>query len=109
VFAPREIVFGDGALLLFLRQNGGAAMQARQVASLAFIIGRAGGAARRLDVDERQRRRLVNPAIVSPDGRRACLGGRRDDLLVAGETKARWARWCAPAWRTKPHALVVLT
>ena len=26
-------------ILLFLRQNGGASMQARQVASLAFIIG----------------------------------------------------------------------
>lgn len=119
LFAPQEIVSAMERILLFLRQNGGAAKQARQVASLAFIIGeqivQLGGWKWMSVSDDGS----VNPAIVSPDGVRACLVVDVMTLLVAGEPKAsgptalggrqgslgRLVRACV---KNEHHALVVL-
>lgn len=87
VSEPREIVVAMDRVLLFLKQNGGAARQARQVSSLAFLVGeqlvKLGGW-RWASVSEDG---SVNPSVVSPDGRRACLVVDMATLLVAGEAK----------------------
>ncbi len=73
VFAPRDILAAMERVLLFLRRTGGAAVQARQVSSLAFIVGeqlvQLGGWKWMSVSDDGS----VNPAIVSPDGARAVL------------------------------------
>ena len=107
VFAPREIVSAMERILLFLRQNGGAARQARQVASLAFIIGEQVvqlGGWKWMSVSEDD---SVNPAIVSPDGVRACLVVDVMTLLVAGETKGSLGALVSACLENRPHDLLV--
>jgi hypothetical protein len=70
---PKEIIAALDRVLLFLRQNGGASVQSRQVASLAFVFGAqvvrsAGWAWHSVSDDDH-----VNPAIVSADATRAVL------------------------------------
>lgn len=73
IFAPTEILAAMERVLLFLRQNGGASKQARQVASLAFIVGE-----QLVQLDGWKWMSVsedgsLNPAIVSADGKRAVL------------------------------------
>lgn len=108
VFAPREIVSAMERILLFLRQNGGAAKQARQVASLAFIIGE-----QIVQLDGWKWMSVsddgsVNPAIVSADGVRACLVVDVMTLLVAGEAKGSLGQLVRACVENEHHALVVL-
>lgn len=73
VFAPQVILQSMERVLLFLRRNPGASAQARQVSSLAFIVGEQVvqlGGWRWMSVSEDG---SVNPAIVSPDGSKAVL------------------------------------
>lgn len=70
---PSQVVTAIDRVQLFLRQNGGAATQSRQVASLAFILGQqvvkaAGWSWQSVSEDDG-----LNPSVVSPDGRRALL------------------------------------
>ena len=108
VFAPQEIVSAMERILLFLRQTGGASKQARQVASLAFIIGeqivQLGGWKWMSVSDDGS----VNPAIVSADGVRACLVVVVMTLLVAGETKGSLGALVRACVENEHHALVVL-
>jgi len=108
VFAPTEIVSAMERILLFLRQNGGASMQARQVASLAFIIGeqvvQLGGWKWMSVSDDGS----LNPAIVSPDGTRACLVVDVMTLLVAKEAKGSLGALVRACVEDEPHPLVVL-
>lgn len=87
VAEPAQIVEAMDRVLLFLKQSGGAARQARQVSSLAFVVGdqlvKLGGW-RWASVSEDD---AVNPSVVSPDGRRACLVVDMATLLVSGEAK----------------------
>ncbi len=71
--APEQIVAGLERVLLFLKQQQEPSKQARQVASLAFAWGAQVVRAspwRWMSVSEDG---SVNPALVSPDGARACL------------------------------------
>ena len=68
IFVPTEILAAMERVLLFLRQNGGASKQARQVASLAFIVGE-----QLVQLDGWKWMSVsedgsLNPAIVSADG-----------------------------------------
>ena len=108
VFAPTEIVSAMERILLFLRQNGGAAKQARQVASLAFIIGEQVvqlGGWKWMSVSEDG---SVNPAIVSPEGNRVVLVVDVMTLLVAGETKGSLGTLVRACLQNEPHAGVVM-
>ena len=107
VFAPQEIVSAMERILLFLRQNGGAARQARQVASLAFIIGEQVvqlGGWKWMSVSEDD---SVNPAIVSPDGVRACLVVDVISLLVAGEARSSLGTLVRACVENQPHEMLV--
>lgn len=108
IFAPTEIVSAMERILLFLRQNGGAAKQARQVASLAFIIGeqivQLGGWKWMSVSDDGS----VNPAIVSADGKRACLVVDVMTVLVGGETRASLGTLVKACVDDEHHSLVVL-
>jgi hypothetical protein len=90
---PKDIVVALDRVLLFLRQNGGAAPQARQVASLAFLFGLQvirTAQWRWMSVSEDE---SVNPAIVSPDGKSAVL-------VVDVAT-----RWVMREVKVSPHEL----
>jgi hypothetical protein len=108
IFAAPEIVSAMERILLFLRQNGGAAKQARQVASLAFIIGeqivQLGGWKWMSVSDDGS----VNPAIVSPDGLRACLVVDVMTLLVAGESRSSLGTLVKACVENEHHSLVVM-
>ncbi len=107
VFAPAAIVSSMERVLLFLRQNGGASKQARQVASLAFIIGEQVvqlGEWKWMSVSEDG---SLNPAIVSPDGARACLVVDVVTLLVAGEAKGSLTALVRACVENEGHPLVV--
>lgn len=85
IFAPTEILAAMERVLLFLRQNGGAAKQARQVASLAFIVGE-----QLVQLDGWKWMSVsedgsLNPAIVSADGKRAVLMVDAMTVLVTGK------------------------
>ncbi len=70
---PHAIVAALDRVLLFLRQNGGASVQSRQVASLAFCFGAQvvkGGGWSWHSVSEDDG---INPALVSTDGAHAVL------------------------------------
>lgn len=108
IFAPTEIVSAMERILLFLRQNGGASMQARQVTSLAFIIGEQVvqlGGWKWMSVSDDG---MLNPSIVSPDGRRACLVVDVMTLLVAKEAKGSLTALVRACVENEPHPLVVL-
>lgn len=108
VFPPPEIVSAMERVLLFLRQNGGASKQARQVASLAFIIGQqvvSLGGWKWMSVSEDG---SLNPAIVSPDGMRACLLVDAMTLLVAGEVQSSLGALVHACIHQEEHPLVVL-
>lgn len=104
---PAQIVEAMDRVLLFLKQNGGAARQARQVSSLAFLVGeqlvRLGGW-RWASVSEDDG---VNPSVVSPDGRRACLVVDMATLLVAGEAKGGVRALVKACLEGAEHPLVV--
>lgn len=108
IFAPQQIISAMERILLFLRQNGGAAKQARQVASLAFIVGeqvvQLGGWKWMSVSDDGS----VNPAIVSPDGGRAVLVVDVMTLLVAGETNGSLGALVSACLQNEPHAGVVM-
>lgn len=85
VFVPQQILAAMERVSLFLKQNGGAAKQARQVTSLAFIVGEQVvqlGGWRWVSVSDDG---SLNPAILSPDGKRACLVLDFMTLLVSGQ------------------------
>lgn len=107
LFAPRDILAAMDRVLLFLRQNGGASLQPRQVTSLAFIFGeqlvQLGGWKWRSVSDDGS----LNPAIVSPDGTRACLVIDVVTLLVTREVKGSLAPLAAACLEGTPHELVV--
>lgn len=87
VVVPWDIVAAMDRVLLFLRQNGGAARQARQVASLAFVVGEQVvqlGDWRWASVSDDG---SVNPAVVTQDGTRACLVVDVVTHWVAGEAQ----------------------
>jgi hypothetical protein len=70
---PERVVAGLERVLLFLRQQGHPTQQARQVASLAFAFGAQVTRATGWSWQSVSEDGGVNPALVSPDGRRACL------------------------------------
>lgn len=85
IFAPTEILSAMERVLLFLRQNGGASLQARQVTSLAFIVGEQLvqlDGWRWMSVSEDE---SLNPSIVSADGKRAVLVIDVMTMLVTGK------------------------
>lgn len=107
IFAPRDILAAMDRVLLFLRQNGGASIQPRQVTSLAFIFGEQLvqlGGWRWMSVSEDG---TLNPAIVSPDGKRACLVIDVVTLLVTREVKGSLAPLASACLDGAPHELVV--
>jgi len=104
---PSPIIQSLGRILLFLRQNGGASRQARHVASLAFVMGEqvvqhAGW--RWMSVSEDG---SVNPAIVSPDGRRACLVVDAVTLLLVDSSLGTVARLFQACVDGQVHSLVI--
>ncbi len=104
---PWAVVTAMDRVLVFLRQNGGAAVQARQVASLAFIAGQqlvALGGWRWESVSEDD---AVNPAVVAPDGLRACLVVDAVTLLVSGEAKGGVRALVRACLDGEAHPLVV--
>lgn len=107
VFAPPDIVSAMERILLFLKQNGGASKQARHVASLAFIIGEqvvqlAGWKWMSVSEDG-----SLNPAIVSPDGKLACLVVDVMTLLVSGETVGSLGGLVRACVEGQNHTLVI--
>jgi len=86
--APVDVVRGLERVLLFLKQNGAASPQARHIASLGFLFGqqvvRAGGWTWKSVSEDGS----VNPAIVSPDGKRAVLVVDVVTRLVLGADRA---------------------
>ncbi len=107
VFIPLQIVSAMDRVLLFLKQNGGASKQARQVASLAFVIGEQIvqlGNWRWMSVSDD---RSLNPAIVSSDGLRACLVVDVMTLLVAQETAGSLSALVQACVTGVAHPLVV--
>ncbi len=104
---PSSIVQSLGRILLFMRQNGGASRQARHVASLAFVMGGQvvqQGGWRWMSVSEDG---SVNPAIVSPDGRRACLVIDAVTLLLVDSSLGSIARLFQACVDGQAHSLVV--
>jgi hypothetical protein len=102
---PEEILAALERVLLFLRQNGGAAPQSRQVASLAFLLGEqlvrgAGWRWRSVSEDG-----SVNPSVVSPDSRRAVLVVDVVTLLVMGQTKANLRELWRACLTARAHEL----
>lgn len=107
LFAPPDILSAMERVLLFLRQNGRASIQPRQVTSLAFVIGEQLvqlGGWRWMSVSDDG---SLNPSIVSPDGRRACLLIDVVTLLVAGEAKGSIASLVEACLEGTAHPLVV--
>jgi hypothetical protein len=103
---PSDVVNALERVLLFLRQNGSASPQARHVASLAFAFGQqvvreAQWTWRSVSDDGG-----VNPAIVSPDGRRALLVVDVMTRLVVGADKASLAAVYRALTKGEGHALV---
>lgn len=84
--APMDVVAAMDRVVLFLKQNGDASAQSRQVASLAFVVGEqivqlADWKWMNASDDD-----TLNPAIVSADGHRAVALLDIATLLVMGET-----------------------
>ena len=107
VFAPQQILASMERVLLFLKQNGGAAKQARQVTSLAFIVGEQIvqlGSWKWMSVSDDG---SLNPAIVSADGTRACLVLDVVTLLVAGQGRASVATLVRACLEGQPHDGIV--
>ena len=106
VDAPVDVVRGLERVLLFLKQNGAASPQARHIASLGFIFGqqvvRAGGWTWQSVSEDGS----VNPAIVSPDGKRAVLVVDVVTRLVVGADKASLAALYGALVGGEGHALV---
>jgi Domain of unknown function (DUF3806) len=75
-------------VLVFLKQTGGAAVQARQVASLGFVFGDQLVKTAQWQWMSVSEDGSTNPAIVSPDKKRACLVVDAATLMVMGELKA---------------------
>ncbi|MFO0596634.1 MAG: hypothetical protein U0228_15060 [Myxococcaceae bacterium] len=107
VFAPRAILASMERILLFLKQNGGASKQARQVTSLAFIVGeqivQLGGWKWMSVSDDGS----LNPSIVSPDGARACLVVDAMTLLVSGQGQGSIGALVKACLEAQPHELVI--
>lgn len=106
VTPPEDIVAALERVLLFLRQNGAASPQARHVASLAFsfgqqVVARAGWTWQSVSDDG-----SVNPAIVSPDGKRAVLVVDVMTRLVVGADKASLAGFFKALVGADEHPLV---
>ncbi|MEW6431667.1 MAG: hypothetical protein AB1730_09155 [Myxococcota bacterium] len=106
VEAPLDVVQGLERVLLFLKQNGGASPQARHIASLAFVFGEqvvraAGWTWQSVSEDG-----SVNPAIVSPDARRALLVVDVVTRLVVGADKASLTALYKSLVAGEPCALV---
>lgn len=108
VIVPQKILSSMERILLFLKQNGGASRQARQVASLAFIVGeqvvQLGGWKWMSVSDDGS----LNPAIVSPDGRRACLMVDVMTLMISGELKSSVGALARACLEDTPHEGVTL-
>lgn len=107
VFAPTEIVAAMERILLFLRQHGGASQQARQVTSLAFIIGEqvvqlAGWSWVSASDDG-----SLNPAVVSADQTRVLPVIDVMTLLVTGEARSSLASLVRACVDATPHPLIV--
>lgn len=87
IFVPAQILEAMDRVLLFLKQNGGASKQARHVTSLAFVVGEQIvqlGGWKWMSVSEDG---SLNPAIVSPDGKRAALLIDLVTLWLTGEAR----------------------
>lgn len=107
VLAPPDVLAAMERVLLFLRQNGRASIQPRQVASLAFVVGEQLvqlGGWRWMSVSDDG---TLNPAIVSPDGARACLLVDVVTLLVSGEGRGSITALARACLEGAPHELVV--
>ena len=107
IYAPMEIVAAMERVLLFLRQNGSAARQARQVTSLAFIIGEqivqlAGWTWISASDDG-----SLNPAVVSVDQTRVLPVVDVMTLLVTGEAKSSLGSLVRACIDGTPHDLVL--
>lgn len=107
IFPPRDIIAAMERVLLFLRQNGGASKQARHVASLAFVVAeqivQLGGWKWMSVSDDGS----LNPAIVSPDGKRAWLCVDVMTLLVTGQVKCSFAELTDACLSGAEHELLV--
>jgi hypothetical protein len=103
---PKDVVAALDRVLLFLKQNGGAAAQSRQVASLAFVFGnelvRAGAWVWRSVSDDGS----LNPAVVSPDGKHALLVVDVITQWVMGELKVSLRELFSACVEGRPHELL---
>jgi len=103
---PHEIVSAMDRVLLFLKQQGQPSAQARQVASLAFVVGeqvvKLGGWAWVNLSDDNS----FNPAIISPDGTRAALLIDALTFLVMGHEEGSLTGLVRACLMGLPHALL---
>lgn len=107
VFVPRQILDAMERVLLFLKQNGGASKQARHVTSLAFVVGEQIvqlGGWKWMSVSEDG---SLNPAIVSPDGKRAALMVDLVTLWLAGHARGSVSTLTKSCLENEPHDGVV--
>lgn len=84
---PKAIIAALERVLLFLKQNGGAATQSRQVASLAFVFGHQVVRSAQWTWFSVADDGGLNPSIVSPDQSRALLVVDVITQWVMGELK----------------------
>lgn len=106
IFAAPEILNAMERVLLFLRQNGGASKQARQVASLAFIVGEQVVQLGNWKWVSASDDGSLNPAILSPDQKRVCLVVDAFTLMLATELKTSVNALARACLDGLPHELV---
>jgi hypothetical protein len=104
---PQDIIASLDRVLLFLKQNGGAATQSRQVASLAFIFGHQVVRTAQWTWHSVSEDGGLNPSIVSPDKTRALLVVDVITQWVVGELKVSLRDLYAACIEGRPHELVL--
>jgi hypothetical protein len=94
-------------VLVFLRQTGGASVQARQVSSLGFVFGAQLVKTAAWTWQSVSEDGSVNPAAVSQDFKRACLVVDMATLMVTGELKSSLSHVFRAAVEGQPHPCFV--
>jgi hypothetical protein len=104
---PLKMVSALERVLVFLRQTGGASVQARQVASLGFVFGAQLVKTAAWTWQSVSEDGSVNPAIVSQDLKRACLVVDMATLMVTGELKPNLSLLFRAAVEGQAHPCLV--
>lgn len=103
---PKAVIAALERVLLFLKQNGGAATQSRQVASLAFVFGHQVVRSAQWAWFSVSDDGGLNPSIVSPDQTRALLVVDVITQWVVGELKVSLKDLYAACVEGTAHELV---